>query len=135
MTKTIQNTAFLPEQKITISGYEFAMYNASMEQMFENMRKTAYPIRYMYLDKDGEKVENWTKEQLESGEVTETLDPANTFNPKNAVEAYCGNITYTMLEAMRMKMEIHENNMKDAVTLEELVKEMEKRNAKIETIE
>src|SRR5690606_28657030 len=109
-------SSFLPETELNVTGYEFAMFGATIEQMFENMRQTAYPIRFKYTDKDGEPVENWTPEQLQSGEVIEVLDVHNTFNPKNAVDAYCGNISYTMLETMRLKFEIHEREIKKAVS-------------------
>jgi hypothetical protein len=95
----------------------------------------AFPIRYSYVDVNGEPVENYTEEDLKEGKVNEIIDIHNTFSPKNAVMAYCGNITKTMLEAMRTRYEIHLREIKkgNAKSASELLAEIEKRS-KLEEI-
>jgi len=107
MTKTVENTGFLPDDKIEITGREYALFYVALDQFLENMRQPAFPIRYKYIDNNDEPVESPTEEQFKNGEVKEVLDIQATFNKDNAVEAYCGKISYQMLEAMRTRYEIN----------------------------
>jgi len=130
MKKTVENTGFLPEDKIEITGLEYYLLNTALEQLVSDKEMVAYPTQYKYVDVDGEPVEEYSKEDLESGKVTQVLDVFNTFNSNNAVLAYCGNISHTMLEAMRTKYKIHERELEkgNAKSVAVLEKELEKRN-------
>lgn len=136
--KTVENTGFLPNDKIEITGYEFALMNVAFDHFLETMRQPCFPLRYKFIDKDDEPVENPTEEQFKSGEVKEILDIQSTFSFENAVEGYCGKMTYQMLEAMRSKFEIHHREIMkgNAKSIEELEAGLEKikENNKLEVV-
>jgi hypothetical protein len=121
---TVENTSFRPDQKIEITGEEFALFTVAMEHFFENMRMPAFPVRYKFIDKDGEPVEKPTEEDIEKENVVRVIDIHSTFNPDNAIEAYAGNISYPMLEAMRNRYEIHNREVEAgrAISVDELMK-------------
>lgn len=138
MTKTVENTGFLPDDKIEITGYEFALFSVAYDQFLETMRQPAFPIRYKFVDNNDEPIENPTEEQFKNGEVKEILDVQATFSKENAIEAYCGKITYQMLEAMRTRYEIHhreimKGNSKSIDELEAGLKKIEEDN-KLEVV-
>ena len=127
---TVENTGFLPDDNIEIKGIEYYLLNTALEQLIADKEMVAYPTQYKYVDVEGEPVENYTEEDLKEGRVFQVLDVFKTFNANNAVLAYCGNISHTMLEAMRTKYTIHERELEkgNAKSVEVLERELEKRN-------
>ncbi len=126
MKKTIDNSSFRPEQKLTISAYEYMLMNQAIDDAFSALEGAVIPKRYKFIDKDGEPVEKPTKEMVDSGEITQVFDVHATFHPQNGVEGFAGRITFPMVEAKRVAMDIHHREAEAGrtVLVEELMKEM-----------
>lgn len=135
---TPENSGFRADQNIEIKGGEFALFHVALDQLFENLKNISYPIHYKTVDANGEPFEEATEEDFKEGRANQVLDVAATFNPDNAVVAYCGNISYPMLEAMRLRYDIQlrEISKGNAVDNETLFKEFEEeQKPKLEVVQ
>lgn len=128
---TPENSGFRPDQEIKISGAEFAMFDIGLMEALESRMERVFPVKFKLVGSDGEPFEGEpTEEQLQSGEVKRLLDPFQTFNPNNIVEAYT-RVTPMMVEAVRAKLEVHHREAMagNTVSYETLMAE---HNAKLE---
>lgn len=119
MKKDILNSSFRHEQKLEITGKDFLITNAIVDNNIDSLSGFAAPKKYKVIDKNGEPVENPTEELLNSGEHLRVFDVHETFHPNNILESYIFKATnrddlqieYSVLqdtlEFKRRLMEIH----------------------------
>lgn len=107
MKKTIENSSFRGEQKVIITGEEFLILQQAIDDTFKAMDGMVIPKIFLWMDKEGNPVENPTEEQIKEQELTQVLDVKRTFERDNGFQGYSGKITFFMVEAKRRLMEIH----------------------------
>lgn len=127
MKLTPENSEIKPDTKIKISGYEFTLFKEAFDDAFRALSTVTLPEQYKVIDQYGEPVEEFTQEQLNSGELRRVIDVSRTFSGANAQVNYSGNISHIMLEAKRMFFEIQDRETKkgNAVSIQDLMAEME----------
>ena len=136
MKKTIENSSFRPEQEVNIKGIDFLSAGLAIDGFIDNMKAYSMPLRYKWIDNDGEPVENPTEEQQKY--LKRIFDPHRTYNPNNVVESLvfkAGNdeeLQYEfhrmleLVEAKRRLLEIHHSEVEkgNTVLIDELMVEM-----------
>lgn len=139
MKKTIQNSGFKLEQKVEVQGVDFMASEMALDTLINKMEGYALPVRYKWIDKDGEPVDNPTEEQVTSEQVRQVFDPFATFHPNNLTPAFNIsvrtleeaqhelNMTNEFLEARRRLMEIKFREAEAGRThlIEDLMKEVQ----------
>ena len=81
MKKTAENSSFKPEQEVKVKGIDLAMTNMSTDMLLGNMGAFVLPLKYRWIDKDGE----LTTADAEGAKAI--FDPNSTYNSNNFVEA------------------------------------------------
>ncbi len=81
MKKTAENSSFKPEQEVKVKGIDLAMTNMSTDMLLGNMGAFVLPLKYRWIDKDGEP----TTADAEGAKAI--FDPNSTYNSNNFVEA------------------------------------------------
>ena len=70
MKKTAENSSFKPEQEVKVKGIDLAMTNMSTDMLLGNMGAFVLPLKYRWIDKDGEPInpdgETWSRHLLRS---------------------------------------------------------------------
>jgi hypothetical protein len=121
MKKDILNSSFRHEQKLEITGLDFLWANNTVDKYLESFSSFAAPKKYKVVDKDGEPVENPTKEQLESGEHSRVFDVHETFHPNNVLEVY------SFKANNNEELKIEYQNIQDALEFKRILMEIHHR--------
>ena len=136
MKKTVENSSFRPEQEVKVKGIDFLSAGLAIDGFIDNMKAYSMPLRYKWIDNDGEPVENPTVDQQK--DLKRVFDPHRTYNPNNVVESFVfkanndEELQYEfhrmleLIEAKRRLFEIHHNEVEkgNTVLIEELMAEM-----------
>ena len=127
---TPMNSGFRADTNLDITAVEFAMMSASIESLFEANIQLVRPIKYRYYDiKTNELVLSPTQEGLDKGELRREFDPLAFMNPGNVMEAYVGDVSPVIMEALRARFDIHDRGIEagKAVLNDILIKELEEK--------
>lgn len=84
---TIENSSFRPDQKIEVQGIDFLTADMTFDAYMESLEGFSMPLRYKWIDKYDEPVENPTKEDVENKGLRQVFDPHATYNPRNVVKS------------------------------------------------
>ena len=127
------NSGFRAEEKIEITGEEFAIASASVERLFNQNVKLVRPLTYRYWQGD-DIVLSPKQEDIDSGKVTKVFDPVAFMAANNVVEAYVGDPSAIVMKALENRFIIHERGIEagKAVPIQTLIDEMEK--SKLEVV-
>ena len=130
------NSGFRSDQKIEITGEEFAIMAASVERLFNENVKMVRPLKYRYWQGD-DIVLSPKQEDIDSGKVTKVFDPVAFISANNLVEAYVGDPTAIVMKALENRFIIHDRGIDagKAVHMDTLIAEMEEaQKSKLEVV-
>nr|DAI89581.1 MAG TPA: hypothetical protein [Caudoviricetes sp.] len=130
---TQYNSGFRSDEKIEITGEEFAIASASIERLFNQNIKQVRLLTYRYWQGD-DIVLSPKQEDIDSGKVTKVFDPVSFMAANNVVEAYVGDPSAIVMKALENRFIIHERGIEagKAVPIQTLIDEMEK--SKLEVV-
>lgn len=130
------NSGFRADEKIEITGEEFAIASASVERLFNENIKQVRLITYRYWQ--GEDIVLSPKqEDIDSGKVTKVFDPVAFMSANNVVEAYVGEPSAIIMKALENRFIIHERGIEagKAIHMDTLIAEMEEaKKSKLEIV-
>lgn len=130
------NSGFRADQKIEITGEEYAVQSAALERLFNEDIKMVRPLIYRYWQGD-DIVLSPKQEDIDSGKVVKVFDPVAFMSANNLVEAYVGDPTAITMKALENRFIIHQRGIDEgkAVPIQTLIDEMEEsQKSKLEVI-
>lgn len=130
------NSGFRADEKIEITGEEFAIASATIERLFNQNVKMVRPLTYRYWQGD-DIVLSPKQEDIDSGKVTKVFDPVAFMGANNLVEAYVGDPTAIVMKALENRFIIHDRGIEagKAIHMDTLIAEMEEaQKSKLEVV-
>lgn len=133
---TQYNSGFRADQKIEITGEEYAVMSATVERLFNENIKLVRPLTYRYWQGD-DIVLSPKQEDIDSGKVVKVFDPVAFMSANNVVEAYVGDPTAITMKALENRFIIHQRGIDEgkATPIQTLIDEMEEaQKSKLEVV-
>lgn len=133
---TQYNSGFRADQKIEITGEEYAVMSATIERLFNENIKQVRLITYRYWQGD-DIVLSPKQEDIDSGKVVKVFDPVAFMSANNVVEAYVGEPTAITMKALENRFIIHQRGIDEgkATPIQTLIDEMEEsQKSKLEVV-
>lgn len=130
------NSGFRADQKIEITGEEYAVQSAALERLFNEDIKQVRLITYRYWQGD-DIVLSPKQEDIDSGKVVKVFDPVAFMSANNLVEAYVGDPSPIIMKALENRFIIHQRGIDEgkATPIQTLIDEMEEsQKSKLEVI-